>query len=102
SERGTASAVFNSAQYFSTALFAPITGAITARLGWRYVFFFMGVVGLGLAFGWRRTMHSPRDHPRMSSGELEYIERGGALVDLDVAAKARTATGRPGTSVRQL
>jgi ACS family glucarate transporter-like MFS transporter len=103
SERGTASAVFNSAQYFSTALFAPITGAITARLGWRYVFFFMGVVGLGLAIGWRRTIHSPRDHPRMSPGELDYIERGGALVDMDVAARARAVTGRPPkTLVRQL
>ncbi len=95
SERGTASAVFNSAQYFSTALFAPITGAITARLGWRYVFFFMGMVGLGLALVWRRTIHPPRDHPRMSPGELDYLERGGALVDMDLAARTRVTAGRP-------
>ena len=33
-ERGTASAVFNSAQYFATVMFAPLTGWITYRFGW--------------------------------------------------------------------
>jgi len=32
-ERGTASAIFNSAQYFATVLFAPIMGWITATFG---------------------------------------------------------------------
>src|SRR5262249_51536004 len=39
-ERGTASAIFNSAQYFATVLFAPIMGWITTALGWPYVFYF--------------------------------------------------------------
>ena len=34
SERGTASAIFNSAQYFATVLFAPIMGWITFTYGW--------------------------------------------------------------------
>jgi MFS transporter, ACS family, glucarate transporter len=33
-ERGTASAVFNSAQYFATVLFAPLMGWITSSFGW--------------------------------------------------------------------
>ena len=40
SERGTASALFNAAQYFATALFAPIMGFITVTYGWPAVFVF--------------------------------------------------------------
>ena len=35
SERGTASAIFNSAQYFATVLFAPLMGWITHTFGWQ-------------------------------------------------------------------
>ena len=45
-ERGTASAIFNSAQYFATVLFAPIMGLITVSYGWPWVFYFMGAVGI--------------------------------------------------------
>src|SRR5271165_5972593 len=37
-ERGTASAIFNSSQYFSLVLFAPLMGSIVNQLGWQYVF----------------------------------------------------------------
>ena len=48
-ERGTASAIFNSAQYFALVLFSPILGAVTHAFGWRYVFFLMGAIGILLA-----------------------------------------------------
>ncbi|HSC83624.1 MAG TPA: MFS transporter, partial [Pseudomonas sp.] len=41
-ERGTASAIFNSAQYFATALFAPLMGWIVHAMGWEHVFVVMG------------------------------------------------------------
>jgi ACS family glucarate transporter-like MFS transporter len=40
-ERGTASAIFNSAQYFATALFAPIMGWFVYSYGWPSVFYLM-------------------------------------------------------------
>ena len=82
-ERGTATAVFNSAQYFATVLFAPIMGWITHALGWQYVFFFMGMLGFILAAVWFKVIHSPKDHPRINKAELDYIESGGALVNMD-------------------
>jgi ACS family glucarate transporter-like MFS transporter len=94
-ERGTASAIFNAAQYFATAMFAPITGWITYRFGWPYVFFVMGLLGLFVTIVWVKTIYSPRDHPRISAGELAYIERGGGLVDMDHAARARLAASGP-------
>ena len=82
-ERGTASAVFNSAQYFATALFAPIMGWLVASFGWPYVFYFMGIVGIIVSLVWLKTVYSPKEHPRLSPAELEYIEKGGALVHMD-------------------
>lgn len=82
-ERGTAAATFNSAQYFATVLFAPIMGYITHVYGWNYVFFFMGIVGVVMAFIWLKTIYSPKDHPRINQAELDYIEEGGALTNMD-------------------
>ncbi|KAA5828321.1 MFS transporter [Saccharopolyspora hirsuta] len=82
-ERGRATAVFNSAQYFATALFAPLMGWITHQFGWRWVFVLLGVLGLVLAVVWLRWMDSPRQHPRVTPEELETISSGGGLVDLD-------------------
>ncbi len=82
-ERGTASAVFNSAQYFATVLFAPIMGWITDRFGWPYVFSFMGAVGIIASAVWMKTVYSPKEHPRINQAELDYLTAGGALVDMD-------------------
>jgi ACS family glucarate transporter-like MFS transporter len=86
-ERGLASALFNSAQYFATVLFAPIMGALVHAFGWQSVFFVMGGLGIAMAFVWLKTIHGPKDHPSVSASELQYIEEGGALVDLDGAAR---------------
>jgi MFS transporter, ACS family, glucarate transporter len=82
-ERGTASAIFNSAQYFATVLFAPIMGWITTVLGWPYVFYFMGLLGLIVSMIWLMVVYAPNQHPRIGRPELDYIERGGALVNMD-------------------
>ena len=82
-ERGTASAIFNSAQYFATVLFAPIMGWITTALGWPFVFYFMGLVGIIVSLIWLMVVYAPNQHPRITRAELDYIERGGALVNMD-------------------
>ncbi len=82
-ERGTAAAIFNSAQYFSIVLFYPVMGLITHHLGWQYVFWTMGALGLAFAMLWPRVVHAPREHPRANAAEIALIEKGGGLVDLD-------------------
>lgn len=84
-ERGLASALFNSAQYFATVLFAPIMGWLVHTYGWPSVFYFMGSLGILLAFVWLKTVYGPNDHPRISQSEYDYIKAGGGLVDLDGA-----------------
>jgi ACS family glucarate transporter-like MFS transporter len=94
-ERGTASAIFNSAQYFATVMFAPLTGWITYRFGWPYVFYVMGGIGFVIALVWAKVIYSPKEHPRIGAGELEHIQRGGGLVDMDQDAKARRTVAGP-------
>ncbi|ATM97502.1 ExuT transport protein [Yersinia frederiksenii] len=82
-ERGTASAIFNSAQYFSLAIFSPLLGYLTFAWGWQHVFTVMGGLGFVLTIAWVKFIHNPTDHPDMSASELEYIKQGGAVVDMD-------------------
>jgi len=86
-ERGTASAVFNSAQYFATALFAPIMGWVVYQFGWQHVFTMMGVVGIIFSGIWLKTIYNPKEHPSITPTELAYIEQNGGLVDMDQARK---------------
>ena len=48
-ERGTASALFNSAQYMAVVLFTPAMAWLTHALGWEHVFLWMGLLGIALA-----------------------------------------------------
>jgi ACS family glucarate transporter-like MFS transporter len=102
-ERGTASAIFNSAQYFALVLFSPIMGAVTHAFGWRHVFFLMGALGIVLAWALGKLIFAPKDDPRVTAEELAHIERGGALVSLDQPqARAHAAGGSTWALVRQL
>jgi ACS family glucarate transporter-like MFS transporter len=91
SERGTASAIFNASQYFSLVAFAPLMGWLAQDYGWRSVFMAMGAIGLvGAAVFWA-VVQSPARHKNISKREYDYIEQGGALVNLDRPAAAPQA-----------
>jgi len=86
-ERGTASAIFNSAQYFATVIFAPLMGWITVSFGWPWVFGVMGGLGIMMTFVWLKVMASPTNHPLTNQAEVDYIAAGGGLVNLDQQKK---------------
>ncbi|HEY2604959.1 MFS transporter [Paraburkholderia sp. RL18-103-BIB-C] len=79
-ERGTASAIFNAAQYFAAVVFTPLMAWLTHAFGWQAVYVVMGAIGLVLALTWLKVMKNPADHPRVSRAELEYIQNGGGVV----------------------
>ena len=87
-ERGTASAIFNSAQYFAAVVFTPLMAWITHAFGWHNVYIVMGVIGLVLALTWLKSMKSPADHPRVNQAELDHIAQGGGLVNGHQAVRA--------------
>ncbi|QNB17030.1 MFS transporter [Paraburkholderia tropica] len=108
-ERGTASAIFNSAQYFAAVVFTPLMAWVTHAYGWHHVYLMMGVAGLLLAFVWLKVMKNPANHPGVNPQELEYIEQGGGLVNghlrksraADDAGRTQT-TGNGWRIMRQL
>jgi MFS transporter, ACS family, glucarate transporter len=92
-ERGTASAIFNSAQYFSLVAFAPLMGWLVHTFDWHSVFFVMGGLGLVAAVVFWMTVHSPVEHPSINAAELDYIAAGGGLTRIeDRAAKVSAFT----------
>jgi MFS transporter, ACS family, glucarate transporter len=82
-ETGTAAAIFNSAQYFATVLFAPLLGYIVQKWGWEYAFFFMGSVGFVFLIFWQKLVHAPGKSKYINKAELDYITKGGALTEMD-------------------
>lgn len=99
-ERGMASAFFNSAQYFATVLFTPLMAWIVHNFGWHHVFTTMGLLGIAFAVLWLRVVDSPKNHPSMNQAERDYIEAGGALLDMDGQSRGRQ--GDAGRTLRQL
>lgn len=81
-ERGFASAIFNSAQYFALAAFNPMMGWILVAFGWRHVFYAMGIAGIVLALIWFKVIKNPTQHSGVNAAELEYIQSGGGLAKL--------------------
>src|SRR5215469_3610831 len=101
-ERGTASAFFNSGQYFATVIFAPLMGWIAHDFGWRYVFFVMGGLGILVGLLWIKTVYGPKEHPAINDAEFDYISEGGALVDMDAPKDAKVDSGPKWDHIRQL
>ncbi|KQS67187.1 glucarate transporter [Methylobacterium sp. Leaf361] len=99
-ERGMASAFFNSAQYFATVLFTPLMAWIVHNFGWHHVFTSMGLLGIAFAVLCLRVVDSPKNHPSMNQAERDYIEAGGALLDMD--GQGRSKQGDAGRTLRQL
>lgn len=91
-ERGRASAIFNSSQYFALPIFAPIFGGLLHRYGWQSCFWFMGAIGALFTVLWFTNIYGVKDHPRISQAEVETIERGGGLVNTDANASAKKNT----------
>jgi ACS family glucarate transporter-like MFS transporter len=86
-ERGRAAAIFNSAQYFATVLFAPLMGWLVHSYGWQSVFYVMGGLGLLVSLVWMKTVYGPKEHPGINAAELAYIEQGGGLVDIETTQR---------------
>ncbi len=102
-ERATAAAIFNSAQYFATVIFAPIMGFITQNAGWPWAFGFMGGLGIIVSAIWLKVIRAPSVHPAVNQAELDYIAEGGGLINMDSpTAAAAQSDGAKWDYIRQM
>lgn len=97
-ERGTASALFNSAQYMAVVVFAPLMAWLTHAWGWEHVFLWMGALGVVATFFWFALYRDPLSAPRLGEAELKLMREGGALVDLESERKSN----KPKTQWREV
>lgn len=73
-ERAFATGIFNSGSNVG-AIVVPLAAPwITSRFGWRAAFLSTGVLSALWLVVWLRTYRLPANHPRLSRGELAYIQ----------------------------
>lgn len=102
-ERGTAAAIFNSAQYFATVIFAPLMGWLVTQYHWQSIFWVMGGLGIVISFIWLKVIYSPINHPSINPTELQYIKDGGGLVEMgETKAENRAANKVKFSDIKQL
>ena len=73
-ERGLATAFFDSGSSVGGAIAPFIVLSIYYRWGWRPAVIVPGLLGFLWILVWRRTYHSPQDHPLISDSERRMIE----------------------------
>ncbi len=78
-ERGFATAIFQSAQYFALAAFTPLMTWTLHYFSWHYIFFWTGGVGIILGIFWLVWVREPRQSKGVNQAELDYIEAGGGI-----------------------
>lgn len=77
-ERGSAAAIFNSAQYFAPVVFTPLMAWLTQAWGWHYVYIVMGVLGFIATVVWLAFAHSPESTRQVNAAELAHIRSDNA------------------------
>ncbi len=73
SERGTATALFDSGSSIGGAIAPFLVYWVYFRWGWRPAFLLPGTLGFLWLLVWRRMYHLPKDHPRISPAERQMI-----------------------------
>src|SRR6201981_2397223 len=89
-ERGLATAFFDSGSSVGAAIAPFIIFSIYFRWGWRPAFVLPGLLGLLWLMVWRRTYHTPEQHPRIGEAERQMI-----LADV-YAPDVKTSGPKPG------
>jgi len=76
-ERARANSIYSVGMYAGIGFFSVPLFYVTARFGWRGLFFLAG--GIGIVFGllWWRIYRDPSQSRTVNDAELRYVEAGG-------------------------
>ena len=75
-ERSSAFGIFNAGSSVGAVIAPPIIAFIAVELSWRWVFFFMGTLGVLWSFAWLWLYDLPSRHALITSIEQRYIRDG--------------------------
>ena len=97
-ERSLATAIFDAAAKFASAIGVPLIGILLLHFGWRWSFAATGLISLLYFALFYAYYRNPSEDERLTKEEREFIVRGGAQPE----DQARAARGAPlGYLVRQ-
>ncbi len=91
SERSLATAIFDSAAKFSSAIGVPFIGILLVYFGWRWSFAATGFLSLAYFACFYGFYRNPSEDKSLSEAEREFIRRGGAQPE----DQAKAAQGAP-------
>jgi len=72
-DRAFATGLFNSGSTVGAILAPIIVSGITVAFGWQWAFIITGALGFIWVVFWVAYYYLPRDHPKISKEELDYI-----------------------------
>ena len=86
-ERGFATAIFDAAAKFSSALGVPVLGVILLSIGWRWSFVLTGLISIAYFLAFWKLYRDPADDPELTDVEKLHIAGGDAnAIAIDPAA----------------
>jgi ACS family D-galactonate transporter-like MFS transporter len=81
-ERAAAIGFYTAGQYAGLGFLTYVLVRAQARLGWQWVFFITGAIGVAWAAFWYLVYRDPADSPGLSDAERDHIRGGGGWVDV--------------------
>ena len=90
-ERATAIGFYTSGQFVGLAFLTPVLIYLQQAFGWHMVFVATGGVGILWAAIWYLVYREPKDFRGANAAEVELIQQGGGLVDLEQKNRRRAA-----------
>lgn len=90
-ERATAIGFYTSGQFVGLAFLTPVLAWLQHHYGWHMVFVSTGLLGIIWGVLWYMIYREPRQFKGANAAEIELIQQGGGVVDLDRNVKAKKA-----------
>lgn len=82
-ERATAIGFYTSGQFVGLAFLTPVLAWLQHHYGWHMVFVSTGLLGIVWGLLWYLIYREPRQFRGANAAEIELIQKGGGVVDLD-------------------
>ncbi|MBB1626785.1 MFS transporter [Achromobacter sp. UMC71] len=90
-ERATAIGFYTSGQFVGLAFLTPVLAWLQHHYGWHMVFVSTGLLGIIWGVMWYMIYREPRQFKGANAAEIELIQQGGGVVDLDKRAREKKA-----------
>lgn len=93
-ERATAIAFYTSGQFVGLAFLTPVLAWLQHHFGWHMVFVSTGLAGIVWGVLWFLVYREPRQFKGTNAAEIELIQQGGGVVDLEKRVTEKKAPFR--------